>query len=111
MEQYIPQLWLMTGTLVLGLAMPFIAVLVLDAIVGLFRHEGPAPLMGAIVMTVVVGGGGYALWVVGMTQTPASTTPDTSTLIVTLLAFTVPIAVLAFIVRTVRAGRRTRHRY
>ena len=111
MDQYIPQLGLMTGALILGLAMPFIAVLVLDAIVGLFRHEGLSALIGATVMTVVVGGGGYALWVVGMTQSSTSTMPDSRTLIVMLLAFTVPIAFSAFIVRTVRAVRRTRQQY
>ncbi len=110
MEQYTPQLWLMTGALILGLAMPFIGVLVLDAIVGLFRQEGVRSLVAAIVMTIVVGGGGYALWVIGMAQTSAPTVPDSRTLIVTLLVFTVPIAVLAFVVRTLRSLRRTRHR-
>lgn len=110
MEQYAPQLWLMTGALVLGLAAPFFAVLVLDGIVGLFRREGAGALGGAIVATIVVGGGGYALWRIGLDQTSAlqasvAIVPDPRTLIVTLLVVTVPIALMSFVVRTVRSLR------
>lgn len=104
------ELGLMTGALVLGLAVPFVAVLVLDAIVGLLRREGPKSLIGAIVMTLVVGGGGYALWLIGLRYTSAAVA-DSQALIVALLMFTVPIAMVAFVVRTVWSFRRTRQRY
>lgn len=113
---YTSQLWLLIGAFVIGLGLPFFAVLVLDGIVALFRNMGVRALASAIAMTVVVGGGGFALWTVGTDQVLAVAggidfAADTRSLMQTLLIFSVPVAVFAFVVRTIWALSRTEPTY
>lgn len=106
MGAYTAQLWLTIGAFLLGLALPFVAVLVLDGIVSLFRHRGVKWLVGGIVMTVIVAGAGYALWRVGIDQVllsanGAAAALGSRDLIRTMLIFTVPTALFMFAVRTI----------
>lgn len=116
MAQYTSQLWLVLGALILAVGLPFVAVLILDGVVALFRRAGPSALAGAVAATVVVGGLGWALLAVGVEQLTGSSsgaayTSDALSLMRSVLVVTVPLALLSFAVRVIWmiGHRRTRH--
>ncbi|TFD50268.1 hypothetical protein E3T55_10215 [Cryobacterium frigoriphilum] len=92
------------GVMLLAGILPFVASWMLDGVVQLLRRNGPKLFLMGLGFTVLAGGGGYfALqYGLGIQGVPVDSTSAMKTLAQTILMFTIPLALIAFVIRTVK---------
>ncbi|WP_146070001.1 hypothetical protein [Cryobacterium sp. Y29] len=91
--------------------LPFVLAFLLDGIVQIVRGNGFKALIAAFVLSVVIAAAGYLVLVWASAQAPLTpgTVASLNTVATYFLSFSVPLALIAFIARTiilVRAGSR-----
>lgn len=99
---------MLTGAVVvLAALLPFIAVYHLDGIVQIVRGNGVKALISAFVLSVVVGVIGFVVlqYASGQPEITPATMSSMNSLATYFLAFSVPLAVILFIGRTVKLLR------
>ena len=92
------------GVMLLAGILPFAASWMLDGIVQVFRRNGLKLFLMGFGFTVLVGGVGYFALVygLGVQGLPFDSMSSMKTLAQTILTFTIPLAVIAFVIRTIK---------
>ncbi|WP_166788144.1 hypothetical protein [Cryobacterium glaciale] len=90
--------------------LPFVASWLLDGVVQVIRHNGLKLFWMALGFTVVVAGAGYFVrqYGLGASDVSAESISVMNSLAKTFLMFTIPISLIAFIMRTIKLLRKSR---
>ncbi|TFD10921.1 hypothetical protein E3T35_09980 [Cryobacterium sp. TMT1-2-2] len=98
------QLAAMAAVLVLAGILPFVASLFLDGVVQVLRSNGLKVFGIALALTLLVAGAGFFVLQYGLSVPgiPANSTSAMNSLAQTILTFTFPLALVAFVVRTIK---------
>jgi len=99
-----------TGILIGTVCLPFAASFLLDGIVQILRGDGPKVFQVALARVVVLAVGGYLLWRLGNSYAgvDAGRQPLMVTIALSLLLLSTVLALVGFVVRTVKLLRNAR---
>ncbi|TFC59574.1 hypothetical protein E3O62_09265 [Cryobacterium sp. TMT2-15-1] len=99
-----------TGILIGTVCLPFAVSFLLDGIVQILRGDGPQVFRSALALVVFFAGGGYLLWQSGISYAGADQEGPAlmGTVALALLAFSTVMALVGFVVRTVKLLRNAR---
>lgn len=99
------------GMFLLAGLLPFIAAFILDGVVQVLRNNGLRFFFLAIGFSVVIAGTGYVLYQCGNTSSLMTSAARASLTQLggVLLVFSIPLGILAFLIRTAKLLLRSRH--
>ena len=90
------------GMFVLAVLLPFVATFLLDGVVQVLRHNGMRYFFLALGLTAAVAGVGYFIYQTGING-PAMTSANLASITMVggfFLTFSIPLALIAFLIRT-----------